>query len=150
LDVFQFRPIAGIANFCPGRIDDLSDQELIDVGIHEVLHALGFSSGLYPFYRDENGDPRTPRDGFGRPPRDASGSFVASDTTIRTETYTDWQTRNGAINHDVQLLVTPNVIEQAMAHYNCSTLRGVEVENQGGPGTATSHWEQRILGVTLM
>jgi len=37
--------------------------------------------------------------------------------------------------------------EQAMAHYNCSTLRGVEVENQGGAGTATSHWEQRILGV---
>jgi len=35
-----FRPIAGIANFCPGRIDGLSDQELIDVGIHEVLHAL--------------------------------------------------------------------------------------------------------------
>jgi len=33
----------------------------------------GFSSGLYPFYRDENGNPRTPRDEFGRPPRDASG-----------------------------------------------------------------------------
>jgi len=36
----SFRPIAGIANFCPGRIDDLSDQELIDVGMHEILHAL--------------------------------------------------------------------------------------------------------------
>jgi len=34
-----------------------------------------------------------------------------------------------------------------MAHYNCPTLEGVEVENQGGAGTAMSHWEQRILGV---
>ena len=37
--------------------------------------------------------------------------------------------------------------EQAMAYFNCSTLRGVEVENQGGPGTAMSHWERRLLGV---
>jgi len=37
--------------------------------------------------------------------------------------------------------------EQAMAHYNCSSLQGVEVENQGGSGTAGSHWEQRILEV---
>ena len=34
-----------------------------------------------------------------------------------------------------------------MAHFNCSTLQGVEVENQGGGGTAGSHWERRILGV---
>ena len=26
-----------------------------------------FSPGLYPFFRDENGLPRTPRDQFGRP-----------------------------------------------------------------------------------
>jgi len=26
-------------------------------------------------------------------------------------------------------------------------LRGVEVENQGGLGTAMSHWERRLLGV---
>jgi len=42
-------------------------------------------------------------------------SFVASNTTIRTEIYTHWQTRNGIINHEVQLLVTPNVI------VSCST-----------------------------
>ena len=30
----------------------------------------GFSSNLYPFWRDENGDPRTPRDSNGFPPFD--------------------------------------------------------------------------------
>ena len=33
-------------------------------------------------------------------------------------------------------------------HFGCPTLQGVELENQGGPGTAMDHWEQRILGVS--
>ena len=33
-------------------------------------------------------------------------------------------------------------------HFGCPTLLGVELENQGGPGTAMDHWEQRILGVS--
>ncbi len=34
-------------------------------------------------------------------------------------------------------------------HFGCSTLRGVELENQGGLGTQLSHWEKRILGVSF-
>ena len=37
--------------------------------------------------------------------------------------------------------------EQARIHFNCSDVRGVELENQGGGGTASSHWEQRVFGV---
>ena len=33
-------------------------------------------------------------------------------------------------------------------HFGCATLPGVELENQGGRGTAMDHWEQRILGVS--
>ena len=33
-------------------------------------------------------------------------------------------------------------------HFGCATLEGVELENQGGPGTAMDHWEKRILGVS--
>ena len=40
----------------------------------------------------------------------ACRNFIVSDTTIRTTTYTDWETRNGPINHDVQQFVTPNVV----------------------------------------
>ena len=28
---------------------------------HEILHALGFSAGLFAFYRDDDGLPLTPR-----------------------------------------------------------------------------------------
>ncbi len=34
----------------------------------------------------------------------------AGNTTIQTETYTDWSTRNGLIEHNVTLLVTPNAV----------------------------------------
>ena len=37
---------------------------------------------------------------------------------------------------------------EARDHFNCSSLTGVELENQGGSGTVLSHWEKRILGVT--
>ena len=37
--------------------------------------------------------------------------------------------------------------EEARAYFNCSTLEGVELENQGASGTRGMHWEARILGV---
>ena len=39
---------------------------------------------------------------------------------------------------------------EARDHFNCSSLAGLELENQGGSGTALSHWEKRILGVKKM
>ena len=43
------------------------------------------------------------------------------------------------------LIVTPTVKEVAKKYYNCSNIMGVELEDQGGTGSASSHWEQRIL-----
>ena len=37
------------------------------------------------------------------------------------------------------------VVEVAKKYFNCSTIEGVELEEYGGPGTAGSHWESRIL-----
>lgn len=57
------RPIAGHANLCPKSITTKSQEleTLLSTVKHEILHALGFSASLYAFYRDENGEPRTPR-----------------------------------------------------------------------------------------
>lgn len=33
-------------------------------------------------------------------------------------------------------------------HFGCADLEGVELENQGGPGTMMDHWEKRLLGVS--
>ena len=37
------------------------------------------------------------------------------------------------------------LLEVAKKYFNCNTIEGVELENQGGSGTAGSHWESRIL-----
>ena len=42
-------------------------------------------------------------------------------------------------------LNSPKLLEVARKYYNCPTLQGVELENQGGNGTEGSHWETRIL-----
>ena len=43
------------------------------------------------------------------------------------------------------LIKTPKVVERARKYFNCYTLEGLELEDQGGPGSSMSHWEQRIL-----
>ena len=43
------------------------------------------------------------------------------------------------------LIITPKVVEFAKKYFNCQNIVGVELEDQGGTGSAGSHWEQRIL-----
>merc|ERR1719446_664369 len=47
-------------------------------------------------------------------------------------------------------LVTPKMLEMAQTQFSCTTLNGVEIESEGGTGTAGSHWEQRIYYNELM
>ena len=42
-------------------------------------------------------------------------------------------------------LNSPKLLSVAKKYFNCDSLTGVELENQGGEGTAGSHWEARIL-----
>ena len=39
------------------------------------------------------------------------------------------------------------VQREARSHFGCDTLEGAEIENQGGSGTAGSHWEKRLFQV---
>jgi len=43
------------------------------------------------------------------------------------------------------LFTGTNVIKQAKRHFNCDNIEGIELENQGGDGSAGSHWEARIM-----
>ena len=99
------RPVAGNVNFCPEGIARNRNglQYISSVTKHEILHALGFSSSLFPFWHDSNGQPRTERNGL-QPPTSAG------DSTIRQLTYPDWRTRTGDITHTVTALVTPAVV----------------------------------------
>lgn len=44
------------------------------------------------------------------------------------------------------MIVLPKVVEYARQYFDCPTLQGVELENEGSAATAGSHWERRILG----
>ena len=37
--------------------------------------------------------------------------------------------------------------EEVRKHFNCSTLEGAELEDQGVVGTALTHWEKRVFEV---
>lgn len=62
------RPVAGHTNICPAAIKPDEVEGLSSTFKHELLHALGFSSSLFAFFRDANGDPLTPRGSDGKPP----------------------------------------------------------------------------------
>ncbi|XP_077993930.1 leishmanolysin-like peptidase [Glandiceps talaboti] len=142
------RPVAGFANLCP---DSLSTEKAHFNNIlgslkHEILHALGFSASLYAFYRDKDGNPLTERLANGKPVRnDTIDMYQWSDRVVRTVKRRNWKVRNGVLDHDVQMLVTERVVEEARNHFGCDELEGLEIENQGGIGSELSHFEKRLL-----
>lgn len=70
-----------------------------------------------------------------------------SNDTIRRVRRPGWSVRGGTVTRAVDVMVTPRVAQEARAHFNCPQLEGAELEDQGGEGTALTHWEKRILEV---
>nr|XP_033801008.1 leishmanolysin-like peptidase isoform X2 [Geotrypetes seraphini] len=148
LEAEMDRPIAGYANLCPSMISTQAQEfvGMLSTVKHEILHALGFSAGLFAFYYDDNGNPWTARQATGLPSFNPSlGLYQWSNKVVR-KAVRSWDVRgNQILQHDVFLLVTPRVIEEARKHFNCPVLEGMELENQGGLGTELNHWEKRLL-----
>ncbi|XP_077071891.1 leishmanolysin-like peptidase [Siphateles boraxobius] len=142
------RPIAGYANLCPNMISTQPQEfeGMLSTVKHEIIHALGFSAGLFAFYHDDDGKPLTPRSASGLPAYNESlGLYQWSDKVIKRATRL-WDIRGShMVRHTVHLLATPRVVEEARRHFNCPILEGMELENQGGAGTEFNHWEKRLL-----
>ena len=50
-------------------------------------------------------------------------------------------------DYNTEVLTTPKVKEAVRAHFNCPTLEGAELENQGSsPTEVASHLERRVFG----
>jgi leishmanolysin-like peptidase len=49
------------------------------------------------------------------------------------------------MDREVQMMVTPRVVEEVRSHFGCSDLEGAELEDQGEEGTALTHWEKRVF-----
>ena len=109
------RPVAGAVNVCPDRLLAVRgasafsrDALVLDV-VHELLHVLAFSEGLYTSFKHA-------------------------------------VTRAGGR----ALVTSPAVLAVARQHFNCPALSGVPLEDNGGEGTANTHWEMRALNGELM
>jgi len=125
------RPLCGHANISPARMlmteKDLPNQ--ISVLVHELGHALGFSSSKYSYFR-----------------KPGTLNRVDSLSDVLT-TMTD-----STLGKTVKKIVTPKVVEFVKNHYNCPNWpnAGGEIEDYGGSGTAGSHWEKRLVMNEIM
>lgn len=143
------RPVAGHANLCPMSIstDPRDLKALISTVKHELTHVLGFSVSLFAYYRDENGRPLLDRKPMPGPiPVDPKTGYAKwSDKVIKKVVRSNWLTGEGPIDKEIHLMVTPTVVREVRRHFNCSTLEGAELEDQGSDGTSMTHWEKRLF-----
>uniref|UniRef100_A0A8B9J2Y4 Leishmanolysin-like peptidase n=1 Tax=Amazona collaria TaxID=241587 RepID=A0A8B9J2Y4_9PSIT len=148
LEAEMDRPIAGYANLCPNMISTQAQEfiGMLSTVKHEIIHALGFSAGLFAFYRNDDGKPLTTRYADGLPPFNGSLGLYQWSNKVVHKAVRLWDIRGGKmLRHAVYLLITPRVVEEARKHFNCPILEGMELENQGGMGTELNHWEKRLL-----
>jgi leishmanolysin len=116
---FRNQPIAGVFEINSFYYDlTYTLEQHISLVIHELSHILGFDPELYPLF--------TKADGTAYTAGEISGTTV----------------RRGKV---VTEIILPKVVDEARTAFQCATLTGVELEDEGGPGTVGAHWEKRIL-----
>ncbi|EGC32423.1 hypothetical protein DICPUDRAFT_38410 [Dictyostelium purpureum] len=135
------RPTAASINFNPlyftpfiNAENSISFNEYVRVGIHEMTHALGFSSTFYQSFIVPNTNDVI-NDGDG-----AAKTITIKDTTPSGESF----------SYKKNAIYSPGVVEFAKQHYKCDSIEYQELEDYGGSGTAGSHWEARTAGEEYM
>lgn len=111
-------------NVGPGAMGSASDENLLVVMTHEMLHALGFASYRFDKFMAADGTQFVP----------------VKQTTIGS----------GAARKSVWLMTSPRVVEAAREFFNCPSLEGLELEEFNENGQPGSHWEERNLGTEIM
>jgi len=112
------RPIVGKIIMSTQYIKSTSDvllheKQMICI-MHEVVHALGFSKGLYKSWLSSSG-------------RTLTGHITTA-------------TLDGI---STSVINAEPLTSRLRKHYGCSTLKGAYMENTGSSGTAGSHFERR-------
>eukprot|EP00756_Hemistasia_phaeocysticola_P035802 Hpha_TRINITY_DN16606_c1_g1::TRINITY_DN16606_c1_g1_i16::g.180223::m.180223/K01404/GP63; leishmanolysin len=129
------RPTAAHVNFGPTRLDpsvavgSISYNNYVATAVHEIFHALGFSSGHW------NGKQYW------------FEAHCAAQGTTNCKPTISVSERGQA---SVTKMATPEVMTKLREYSGCNSLNGAEIENEGGSGTAGSHWEKRVFGNEAM
>ena len=120
----DYRPIVGLVTINTKflKMQYSQIEPLKSVILHEILHILAFDVALYDKF-----------------PIGASRTYVKEPVTTSSGTF-----------DSVYLITLPGLLEYARKQFNCPTLRGVYMENEGGQGSAGSHFERRWVGNEIM
>jgi leishmanolysin len=123
------RAVIAVLNMCP---DVVTDAGSYDTARHELIHVLGFSPTHFPNFVDDTGKPR----GASNVVQQFTRSYTGSTGVTNTIT--------------ISKLITPKVVAYAKSFFNCPTITGVELEEDGAAGSAGSHFDTRIVLNELM
>jgi hypothetical protein len=119
------RPLAGRVTISTAFMKATSDVLLHEKNMmcimHEVTHALGFASNMYPRFLNANGNK-------------LSGHITSASL-------------DGATS---KVLNVAPLTSRLRDHFGCSTLKGAYMENSGSSATAGSHFERRIFAHEMM
>lgn len=142
LDKRTNRPIAGYINVCATAFIRMKSNEMAQWQAtlkHELIHAFVFSSSLYPKFVGAS------RIYLPEGQNQSSVDEKIIPGVVERFVRQDWEAASGFIPHEVYMIVTPRVREEARKHFSCPSLEGAELENQGGVGSVGSHWEKRVF-----
>lgn len=164
LEPFHDRPVVGVMNYCLDQVpvegeingslsgfsvegavfrEDHLQITLLDITTHELTHILGQNADLFPYFRDEDGNPRTERDS-----EDKSIPILSQQTCIDGATEigslpssTTIETIKTTDGRFEQYLVTPRVQTIARNHFQCQSLIGSRLNNEDK--CIGTHWHER-------
>lgn len=114
-DNYVGRPILGAFNICPIAFQVYTTSaRLINVITHEMLHALGFNNALFPWFSSAT-------DGTS----DQIMQSIPASSTLKA----------AGMRNDYLVMISPTVKREARAQFNCPSLAGAALEDQGGSGS---------------
>jgi len=117
----NYRPVFGMLRYnlyyVSSTTSDVQIESHIYTTLHEITHVLGFSSGLYGYYINPN-----------------------TNTVLSGHVLT--KSVNGVT---INVLNVEPLTTRIRNHFGCSTIEGAYLENEGGSGSAGSHFERRIF-----
>ena len=125
------RPLIGtfVINFAFIKVERLYQFLYFSIFAHEFTHILGFSQALFHEYVNPSTGQKLPS--------------VTTQISIQS-------TKNPAIVEEFSVITLKEVVDYARNYFSCSNLKGVPLENDGGDGTANSHWEKLFLPTEYM
>ena len=119
------RPVAGFVNVNFANIgsEDYQKSGNFLTVLHEIFHVIGFSSNFFEEFRDSSYNKR--------PSSDVLGSMTIGSTSFTS-------------------VVMETALDEAKSFFSCDSITGLPLENDGGSGTASSHWEVTYFPNELM